>query len=167
MKQFLIALFLLCTCASSFAQQKEIKSIPDFQIQTIEQKNISAQELLAENKPLVISFWATYCKPCVSELTEIADQYEDWKEEVDFNLLAISVDDSRSFAKVKSVAYGKDWPFIIGLDPNQAVKRQLNVSIIPQTFVFNAQGELIYQHQGYTPGSELEVLEQLKKISIK
>ncbi|MFV0366165.1 MAG: TlpA family protein disulfide reductase [Mangrovibacterium sp.] len=160
MLRFIVLFLLMLPFGSSFAP----KAVPDFEIETIEQKTVSIKELLDENKPLVISFWTTYCKPCISELTEIADVYEDWKEEVDFNFLAISIDDSRSLAKVKSVVFGKDWPFVIGLDPNQIAKRKLNVTNIPQTFIFNPKGELIYQHQGYTPGSELEILEKIRTM---
>ena len=152
-------LFTFCTSSVLLSAQKVL---PKEFVKTLDNKTVSVQSFL--DKPLVISFWSTCCKPCISELSEIADVYDDWQDEVKFNFLAVSVDDARSVAKVKSLVNGKDWPFAVALDDNQAIKRALNVVAIPHIFVFNKKGDLVYEHQGYTPGSEDEVFEQLKKM---
>ncbi len=49
---------------------------------------------------MIINFWATWCKPCVLELSTIADEYEEWVAATGVKLIAVSIDDSRNTAKV-------------------------------------------------------------------
>lgn len=139
-------------------------NLPDGNLKNLDNENVSVETYMRNGKPLVISFWSTCCKPCIAELSEISDLYEDWIEEVDFNFIAVSVDDSRSVGKVRSMVDGKDWPFDVLLDQNQDFKRSLNVTSIPHTFIFNKDGKMVYQHQGYVPGNELELIRVLKEI---
>jgi hypothetical protein len=53
------------------------------------------------------------------------------------------------------------------LDPNGDFKRALNVNNIPHTFVVNAKGEIIWQHNSYAPGDEDELYEIIRKNSPK
>ena len=39
----------------------------------------------------------------------------------------------------------------------------MNVNLTPQVFVLDPDGKIVYSHTGYTPGSEIELLEQVKK----
>ncbi len=158
-KQLVIMLFVVIPL---FTQAQN--ALPELKVKSLEGKDVSIKDFLSEDKAIVISFWATWCKPCVNELTEIADVYDEWTEELDFVFLAISVDDTRSTAKVKSMVNGKEWPYTILLDQNQELKRALNVSTIPHTFIINKKGEIVFQHQGYTPGNEWEVYDELTKL---
>ena len=97
----------------------------------------------------------------------ILDQIEDWKAEADFEVLAVSVDDSRlkATAKAKSQVFNKD--FICLFDANQDLKRAMNVSLTPQSFVVDKSGNIVYSHTGYTPGSEQELIDKVIELSKK
>ena len=94
------------------------------------------------------------CKWIVNEV------YEDWKDELDFNLIAISVDDSRSVRRAKALVNGKSWPYKIYLYTNQDFKRALGTSFIPQTLIVKNK-KILYQHTGYQPGDEDYLFEKL------
>src|SRR5690554_2291970 len=57
------------------------KVIPDMQLKDIEGKTIQTGQLENDGKPMIISFWATWCTPCKKELNAIHDLYIDWQDE--------------------------------------------------------------------------------------
>lgn len=136
-------------------------------------KNISAKNIKGENvalknfnneKPLVMSFWATWCLPCMEELNSVNEKLEEWKKEKDFDFVAVSTDDPRTVAKVKTVVKGKGWEFDqVLLDSSQSIKRQLNVNNVPTTLVYY-KNKLVYSHVGYVPGDEVALFEEIKKL---
>lgn len=134
----------------------------------VKAKNIMGETIdvdqLDDEKPVVLSFWATWCLPCLEELRSINDKLEDWKAEKDFTFVALSIDDPRTVNKVKTMVNGKNWEFDqVLLDPAQAIKRQLNVNNVPTTLVY-FKGKLVYSHVGFAPGDEDELFEKIKAI---
>ncbi len=115
-------------------------------------------------KPVIISFWATWCKPCNRELNTIKDVYEDWQEETGVKLIAISIDDARSASRVKPHVDGNDWPYEVYIDQNSDLKRAMGVVNVPHTFILNGEGEIVWQHTGYQDGGEEEVIAKVKEL---
>ena len=137
-------------------------------IENISAKNIKGENIALKNmnndKPLVLSFWATWCLPCMEELNAVNEKLDNWRKEKDFDFVAVSTDDPRTVSKVKTVVNGKNWNFDqVLLDPSQTIKRQLNVNNVPTTLVYY-KNKLVYSHVGYAPGDEEELFEKLKQI---
>lgn len=157
MRKIVLCLAIIC-CAIFNAQS----------IENIKAKNIKGESIalkdLSNEKPLVLSFWATWCLPCMEELISINNNLEEWKKERDFHFVAVSTDDPRTVNKVKTVVNGKNWTFDqVLLDPSQSIKRQLNVNNVPTTLVY-FKNKLVYSHVGYAPGDEDELFNKLKQI---
>lgn len=157
-KLIYIVFFLLFTVTAS-AQD----AWPDVKVENAKGEVISTQNILG-GKPAIISFWGVTCKPCLTELNALNELMEEWQKEVDFNIVAVSIDDARFTSRARAMAKGFDWNFICLFDKNQDLKRAMNVMLTPQTFVVDGTGKVVYAHTGYTPGSEYELLEQLKAI---
>jgi thiol-disulfide isomerase/thioredoxin len=115
-------------------------------------------------KPMIVSFWATWCKPCVQELNNIADYYEEWQEKYGVKLIAVSIDDARNLAKVRSFVSGRKWSYEIYLDPNNDLQRALNVTNVPHTFLLDGEKRIVWQHTAYLPGDEEELAHQIQKL---
>lgn len=147
--------------SNSIAQNK----IPSVEVKNIGGENINTSTLANDGKPMIISFWATWCKPCVQELTAISEQYEEWQKETGVKVIAVSTDDSRNMARVQPFVNSRNWEYEIYLDPNADFKRALNVNNIPHTFLVNGKGEIVWQHNSYTPGDEDELYELVKKLA--
>ena len=141
------------------------RTLPSVEVKTLDGENINIQEIENSGKPIVINFWATWCKPCKKELNAIAEVYEDWQDETGVKLIAISIDDTRSMSRVAPYVNASDWDYEVYLDPNGDLKRVMGVSIVPHTFLLNGKNEIVWQHKGYVDGDEDDLLEQIKKIA--
>lgn len=160
MKKLLSLVIALFAIATASAQQ-----LPDVKVETIEGKTVSVRDYIG--KPLVICYWSITCKPCIQELMAILDQYEDWKEDVDFEVIAVSIDDARLKATAKARANIFKDSFICLFDTNQDLKRAMNVSLTPQSFIVDKKGKIVFSHTGYTPGSENMLIDIITDLSKK
>ena len=141
------------------------KSLPSIEVKDIDGNAVNVQSVLEDGVPVILSFWYTTCKPCLQELGAVNDAYVDWIEEADFKVVAVSTDDSRSSAKVKPMVNGRGWTdFTILLDENGDLKRAMNVQTQPTVFILDKDGNVVYTHTGYTPGSEEELFDQILKL---
>ena len=137
-------------------------NLPNIQLSNLEGKKVSSTADFSQKDQLyVFSFCATWCTPCISELDEINDLMSEWKKEVAFKLIAISIDDSRTQKRVKPLINGKGWEFDILLDTNQDFKRALGIVNVPYLIVVK-NNKIVHIKNGYVPGNELDLLEKLK-----
>ena len=167
----LIATTFIFLSANSFAQDggKGLldKSIPDMQLKNTVGEMISTGQLENDGKPMIISFWATWCTPCKKELNAIHDMYIDWQDETGVRLIAVSVDDQRTASRVVPYVDSKAWEYQILLDPNGDFKRAMGVNNVPHTFLIDGNGKIVYSHNNYAPGDEYELYEHVLEISEK
>lgn len=159
MKKIFCMILALAATAVASAQ-----ILPDVQIENAEGKIISTRSLTG-SKPLIISFWSIACKPCIQELNAINDCLEEWREEADFDVVAVSTDDVRLKSSAKAKAQSLGWEFICLYDENQAMRRAMNVSLTPQSYVVDAEGKVVFSHSGYTPGSEQLLFDKILELS--
>ena len=92
-------LFALLTCTMA--------QIPSVKVEDTKGAQVNTASLVNHKTPMIISFWATTCKPC-RELDAINEQLPDWLEEAKFRVVAVSTDDSRSTAKARALAEDMD-----------------------------------------------------------
>lgn len=154
-----LALFLLFFGNIVYSQQ----DFPSVDLKTLESETINTSSFNEENKLYVFSFWATWCAPCIQELEAINEVYEDWKSQVNVELIAVSTDDSRTQKRVKPLVNGKGWEYKVLLDTNQDLKRKLSIANIPYLVVVK-NGKIVFIQNGHTPGAEEELLAKLKSL---
>jgi peroxiredoxin len=98
------------------------------------------------------------------ELNTLHRLYPQWREETGVKILAISIDDARTSAKVAPLVRARGWRFEVYLDENGDLRRALNVSDIPHSFVLDGAGRIVWQHQAYAPGDEEELWQVLRRL---
>lgn len=163
-----LAVFLFISTgiiSSAQAQDNATQKIASAKVKTLDGKNFLTDSLQNNGKPMLISFWATWCKPCINELNTIAEVYSDWQTETGVKIVAVSIDDARTMNSVKPFINGKNWPYEVYLDPNSDFKRAMNVGPVPHSFLVNGKGEIVSQHTSFSPGDEEKLLEEIKNLS--
>lgn len=154
----LILTGLLLSFSTYYAQQ-----IPNVSISNLNGEKLNVSKI-DSSEPVVMSFWATWCLPCMEELNTINEKIEDWQKEAKFKMYAVSTDDARTTSKVKTVVKSKGWSYNILLDPNQTLKRSLNINSIPHTILVH-KGKVVYSHIGYSAGDEDELIAKIKECN--
>lgn len=160
--RILVFLFTLLTF-SEFAHSQG--TLPSVRVKDLNGKWVQSDKLLTPGKPLIVSFWATWCKPCIKELEALSENLPEWQKETGVELVAISIDDSRSSSKVGPFVSGRGWDFKVVLDINGDLKRALNVINVPHTFLYDANGKLFWQHISYADGDETELYSKIKEAA--
>jgi cytochrome c biogenesis protein CcmG, thiol:disulfide interchange protein DsbE len=161
-----IALSLLFLGAFAFnSLAGDGDKIPGSTLKKLDGTKVNSNTFSNDGKPMIISFWATWCKPCVAELNAIQDSYPDWVKETGVKLIAISIDDARSAAKVGPMVKTKGWEYEIYTDENQDFKRAMNVNNPPQTFLIDGKGNIVWSHVGFSEGDENKLYENVKKVA--
>tara|TARA_R110002020_G_scaffold442270_1_gene653428 strand:- start:171 stop:659 length:489 start_codon:yes stop_codon:yes gene_type:complete len=158
-----LILFLMI-CIGVMDVSAQYKSLPNITIKDLDGNSVNIQNIDNDSNPIILNFWATWCKPCKNELNNIDDVYKEWKEETNVKIIIISIDDSRSNSKVKPFINAMGWSFEGLSDSNRHLARHLNVTTVPHTFLINGKGKIVYEHKGYIDGDEDELYEQIKLL---
>jgi cytochrome c biogenesis protein CcmG, thiol:disulfide interchange protein DsbE len=161
----LFAAGCLVTSYSQSQNAGKARTIPSANVKTLKGETTNTSTISNDGKPIIISFWATWCKPCIEELNNISEVYPEWQKETGVKLVAISIDDARTSSRVAPFVNGRSWPYEVLLDANSDFKRSMNVNNPPHTFLVNGKGEIVWQHVGYVDGNEEELYEEVKKIA--
>lgn len=144
--------------ASAMAQ------LPSVQLKDTSGKPVDSASLSNDGKPYIISFWATWCKPCIRELNAIHEVYEDWQEETGVKVYAISIDEAQNATKVKPLADSRGWDYEILLDQSGDFARAMGCQNPPHVVVVDGNGKIVESHSGYTEGSEEHLIELVRGL---
>lgn len=143
----------------------EGNKIPSVVLKKLDGSKINSSTFTNNGKPIIISFWATWCKPCKKELDAIHENYEELVKETGVKLIAISIDDVRSSGKVITDVKAKGWEYEVYLDENSDFKRAMNVNNVPFTFLVDGSGNIVWSHNSYTEGDEEKLFENVRKLA--
>lgn len=151
-------LLLWSVMGSAFAQ------LPSVKLKDINGKVIDTATLSNDGKPFIISFFASWCKPCNRELKAINEVYADWQDETGVRLVAISIDEAQNAQKVKPMVDAAGWEYQVLLDPNSDFRRTMGVNMIPHVFIVDGNGKIVESRSGYTEGGEQHLIEKVKEL---
>lgn len=155
-----LALLLLSALAPSAWAQ-----LPAVRLRDTAGREVQTDTLANDGRPFIISFFATWCKPCLRELAAIHDVYPDWQEETGVRLIAVSIDEAQNAQRVKPLTDAAGWDYEVLLDTNSEFRRAMGVQGIPHVFVIDGKGHVALSRSGYAEGSEEEVIEKVRELT--
>ena len=135
---------------------------PDFELRNLEGKRVTLKSLLGKG-PIILDFWATWCKPCLEAMKHLQLIYDEYKD-TGLQVVAISQDSPRSVSKVKSFIKGRRFTFSVLLDTNKDVYRKFRLYGLPHTFVLNKEGEIVFRRFGYRHGDETVLKKEIEEL---
>ncbi len=139
--------------------------LPKVTLKNTDGKSVQTDTLSNNGRPVIVSFFATWCKPCNRELNAIHEVYDDWQQETGVRLVAVSIDQAQNVNKVKPMVDEYGWTYEVLLDTNGDFKRSLGVQMIPYVLVLDGKGNIVYKHNGYADGAETELFEKVKEAA--
>lgn len=168
MKKLIFSVSLF-TLLFSFANAQSLinSKVPAVAVKTINGAATNTSTFSNNGKPMIIDFWATWCKPCIAELDAINDEYADWQKETGVKMICVSVDDARTMAKVQSFVREKGWLYDIYLDGNQDFQHAMQVINCPCTFIIDGTGKIVYIENSYVEGDTKKLHAALLKAAGK
>lgn len=156
---------LTLSIAVAFAAFAADAQLPSVNLKTLDGQTVNSATLSNDGKPFVISFFATWCKPCNRELKAIHEVYPDWQDETGMKLIAVSVDEAQNINKVKPLVNGQGWEYEVLLDPNSEFLKALGGQLIPHLVIVDGKGNIVETHSGYTEGSEEQIIEKIRELT--
>lgn len=157
-----IFIYIISLAVVLLADTSSNSVVQNLSIKLLDGKEIKLYDLL-EDGPILVNFWATWCAPCKKEMIYFNKFQQKYKEN-GFKIVAISTDSPRSISKVKSYIRSKKYSFIVALDPNQQIAQKLNATLLPTSLLINQNRQIVWFHQGYIPGDEVEIEKKIRHL---
>ena len=151
---------LLVSPCEVFAQDKP--NVPNWKLRCADGSQVEFHDELAKG-PVLVSFWALWCKPCLKELPHLDKLGKEYEGKL--SVLAVNIDNSRSVARVRPYLSSKGYKFRVPLDTSGDLQRMLQIgSVVPFLIVYNSDGTEYYRHVGYKEGDEKELQKEVAAL---
>lgn len=134
------------------------------ELKTADRKIIPSSEAFSTGeRPVVLVFWLTTCVPCQYELRALHKKYEEWKGIADFDLYAISMDFDKREESVYRKIESSDWKWETYYDYKRKFIEIMpgRLNGMPQTFIFDKNGEIVYHKRKYKMGDEDKLFDKI------
>lgn len=144
------------------ALAKGRKPLPGFSTQTLSGKKWTASE--HKGNVLVVSFWATWCAPCLQELPFIEQAYRKWNKH-GLDVLAISIDGPETASKINTIVKRRRLTMPVAHDGAGSVLAKLNPRGVPPYTIFvDRKQRVAWAHEGYSAGEEKKYFKVIQKL---
>jgi thiol-disulfide isomerase/thioredoxin len=128
------------------ATDTETRPLPEFAFETFDSVPVSTSDW--RGKVVVLDFWASWCLPCVAELGELEELYQQYRNRDDVVFWAVGAQDEREKAArfVSESPYSLPWAY----DPGDAAFTALEARTVPSLYLIDRQGQIRLTHVGYS-----------------
>lgn len=122
----------------------------DFRLRTLAGETVRLAELLQKG-PVLLDFWATWCKPCVTSLPEVEALSRDFGPR-GLGVVGISIDGPRNESRLRPFVSRLKLTYPIGLDQDGSLQQAFRVKAVPTAILIDSTGAIVWSRQGYLPG---------------
>ena len=159
----LIAIFL-----TSFlmAELKVGDDAPTFFAHTLDNNYFFLSDTLTKHKPIVLSFFATWCGPCRLEMPILDTLSQNYK---DINFYLVNVGglkgkEKQESVKVKKLLEDLGISLPVLMDKYAKIVEKYGGPVLPKVVIIDQQGKIAYIKEGYAEGDELVIEKKLNEL---
>ena len=156
---------------SKFADQKSIvsgtviKTLPEVTFESFSGGDIvDVKKFTSEGDNVFIHFWATWCAPCEAEFPELVEMIQELKDKKDLKFLLVAVNDDETEMKKFLKKFDLNLDSVVLLTDTKDSHKQFGTYKMPETFVFDAQNQIIKKFQGKQPWTQKYLIDYLKSL---
>ncbi len=150
------AVAALVLSTQSTAGPSSVRSLPKFQLKLLDGKVVSSADLAG--RVIVIDFWGTWCRPCLSEIPEYNEFYREYKGR-GVSLLALAVD-SGSEGDVRAAVRRLKIDYPVAVPSLKELDIFGDILAVPTTLVVDQKGEVVREFIGAS-ASKQRILREL------
>jgi thiol-disulfide isomerase/thioredoxin len=131
-------------------------------LRNMDGERVYVDSLLAEG-PVVLNFWATWCRPCRVEMPQLQKLHKQL-EGKQVHIAAISLDSRRHKSKIEAYIEENEVLLPVYRDPEGTLARKFKVVAIPTTILLDQEAEIAYKARGYRPGDEILLKKEIEAL---
>lgn len=156
--------------SSLMSQIKVGDEAPTFFVRDLIEQNFFFSDTLKTGKPVVLSFFATWCGPCRVEMP-VLDTLSQSYSDINFYLVDVSgltqgkAKMKEDPEKVKKMVNDLGVTLQVLMDKYGKVAEKYGVKSLPRLVVIDTKSKVHHIHDGYAPGDEKKLKEVLDKLT--
>ncbi len=155
---FTLCSFLIFACNSNITSN--VSDLESLQLKSsffdLEENNIDLSEF--NNGKVVISYWATWCAPCIKEMPSIK-RAEEILEEYGYTFLLVS---DETISKISN--FKNEMNFDLKFLKSNKSFESLGVYAMPTSYIFDENGEIVETFVGVVEWDSEEIITKLKML---
>jgi peroxiredoxin len=137
---------------------------PDFTARDLAGGTVVLGELLEKRRAVVVNFWGLRCGECIQEMPSLSGIYDRYKSE-GLEILGVNVDGvGPKIINAQLPKVGAMPSYAIIVDEDLVVSDLYKLNAAPLTILVSSDGKVVYSHEGYKPGDEKELENQIVKL---
>ena len=152
--------FLLLGCNQTTSNNKDLSDLESLQLKTsffdLNEKNLDLS-VYREGK-IVLSYWATWCAPCIKEMPGIK-RAEEILDEYGYTFLLVSDEAVSKISEFKN-----EWNFDFNFLKSSKSFETLGVYAMPTSYIFDENGQIIETIVGAVEWDSEEMINKLKMM---
>lgn len=157
MKKLALSILLLLVILSGINAEEPYFRLKDLSGQWQEYDDLKGGNLT------VVDFWATWCQPCVRSIPHLDKMALDYAGQ-GVNFIGVSIDGPRNQSKIAPFTRSLGISYPILRDINSELMLELGVTAVPTLLIYNAEGALLHIHEGFRPGDEMSIRENIESF---
>lgn len=134
--------------------EADTEAAPEFTMRDTAGETLTLADF--RGKPVLLNFWASWCNPCLSEMPAIQSAYDQYGDQVQFVAVNMTGMGGETETSAQALIQQEGYTFPVYFDVDSSAAVAFGVTSIPQTYLIDAEGNIIAGVRGAMSDAVLE-----------